>query len=228
VVADIVQNVPSVTDKANQFVKDFEANNTLTLTPAMAVLPVYVGLGLTPDDIRAEPGGTLTIPRPPTVQQQLIHVMPELFKVAREQVTRLIGLVAIPNSELEKADDDDQVQEASFQYGKQLLRRAYIDQAADLLVASWAVVTDQFAQREDLKVSLGELPFLRTLLSMDQNRASQSSTETPQEDEADLLAREILRTEPDDSPTSSISSPTPTAGTDAPLSTASPGASSST
>lgn len=222
IITDIVQNVPEVTDKANKFVKDFEANNSVILTPAMTRLPRYREIGLEPEDIAREPGGTLTIPQPPTVQQQLIHIMPDLFQVARKQATKLVGIVALPNTELERADDDDRVGEAIYDYGRSIVRRAYADQLADLLVTSWRVITEQFADREDLWEALGELPLLRDLLSTARNQKSPGS---PQEVEVEAASVETPEMSKDESLISSTDSQVPTDGTAEPLSTASPGVS---
>lgn len=225
VMADIMRAVPEIQDQANEFVREFEEKYTITLTPAMANLPRFDELGLTRDDIAKEPGGTLTIPQTPTANQQLIHMLPTLFDKARAELTRLIGVVTIPNSDLEKADDEDNVQEATQAYGKRIVRNAYVDELAEVLVLSWQALGQQFSQREELVEALGELPFLRMLRSTGQSpQPSEERKATDEEINAELAT---LETERPESPISSTGSPPPMAGTGAPSSSASPGLSSS-
>lgn len=212
-VSRMMKEVPQLQDEITKFSKEYRANNSIELTFALSRTPAFLSLGLSREDFEAN-GGTINLPEPPTVQQQLIAALPTMLDMARKHLTALIGVVTIGNDELEAADDNDMVEEAIVSAGKRIVRKAYVEQLAEVILASYEVLEDEFKGREEVTKRLGEA-WTRVRRSMSQNPL--------EEMEAEIASTQ--ETSSDSAQSSSIDSPTPTDGTGEPSSTASPGAS---
>lgn len=211
-VARVMREVPQIQDRVNEYIKRFREENTLTITRGMARLPRFAAYGLTTEDFQAA-GGDISIPDEPTPQQILMNVGPDLFDLARKEVMRFIALIAIPNQDLEDADDSDGVDEALDRVAKRLLRQGTIGELLELIEAGWEVMEEEILSKKDKLGKLRSLPFLKAWLSTE---------ETEETEEEDISTPP---TSPEDVQTSSTDSEPSTDGIGGKLSTASPGAS---
>lgn len=203
-VARVMREMPQIQERVTEFRKEYRKKNTIIITPAMANMSQFIGLGLTREDFSQ---GPVELPEEPNGQAIMINMFPSLLDLARKEVVRFIALLAIPNSALEEADDADQVEAALDTYGKRLFREGDIDELLELLVIGWEVLQEQIEAKRDKLGKLQDLPFLRMLQS---TQEEETTNETPP-------------TSSDDVPISSDSEPPDTDGVEEQLSMASPG-----
>lgn len=208
-VARVMRELPQLQEKVSTFAKDYRSKNTVVITSALAKTPRYSVLGLSPEDFTAA-GGNIELPEEPTPQQVIVHVLPDMFDLARVELQRFVGLVVIPNSELEDADDADKVDDALDRLGKQIFRNGDLDEILQVVVVGWEVLEDQILSKQQDLGKLMNLPFLRAWLS------------TPEETEEE----ETPPTLPEPAPRSSDTSPIDSTGAEETSSMVSPGTSS--
>lgn len=214
-VARVMREVPEINKKAVEFRKLYRDTNIVEITPGMAKLPRFEQLGLTLEDFTAN-GGPIRLPMDPEPRDIIMSIFPDLFDLARKELTKFFALLAISNADLEKADDEDQIETALEVRGKQLVRNGDIDELAELFISSWEVLKDQILQKRDRLEKLSTIPWVGTLLS------------TPPEERDIKIDEETTQpTSTPDQPTLSIDSPDSTDGADEKPSTESPGTSSS-
>lgn len=212
----VMSQTPELTRKVDAFRKEFRENNYFELTPGLARIKQYQEqFGVTPADFEGSGGESIKFPENPEPQQIITHIFPDLFDLAEEEITAFLALITIPDSELEAADDSDQIDEVLKNRGKALLRRGYVEEILELVVVGWEVLQDQIIKKNDRLGKLRDIPFLGTLLS------------TVAETEGDPKETTTPGTSPQESPTSSTDSPDSTDGVDEKSSTESPGTSSS-
>lgn len=207
-VARVMREVPEIQERLDEYVRGYRDKNKVVITPAMAKLPRFIALGLTPEDFQST-GGNIEFPDEPSQQQVFVAMVPDLFDLARKELTRFIALLEIPNSELEEADDADAVEEALDKRGKALFREGDVDELLELMVVGWEVFQEQIQSKQEKLGKLRNLPFLRMLQF------------TPPETEPE--PEEIQPIFPEESPTSSTDSEPSTDGTAEQLSMVSPG-----
>lgn len=148
IVAAIGKQAPDVQQEIAEFTNQYEESNTVKITPGMAVLPRYEGLGLT-DDHFARSGGVIEVPLSPKTWEQVAAVFPSVFEAARDDVVKLLALLTTPNSELREWDEADAVDDELEKEGRKLLHDADFDQYVDLLIAAVEVVQEQFKGKAD-------------------------------------------------------------------------------
>lgn len=164
-VARVTEQVPDLQERITKFQKDYRKNNTIEINRGMAKLPDFAAYGFTDADFESFPDGIIALPQEPTPQAVMISVVPQLYALVKEEFVRFLGLMTIPNSELEAADDADAVDEALKTKGKQILRLGDIDEVLEVFLASWEVLQDQLLAKKERLGKLQNLPFLRGLLS---------------------------------------------------------------
>jgi hypothetical protein len=164
-VGRVMREVPDLQDRVTTFTKKYRKENEVELTRPMAKLPRFAFFGFTEEDFAASPDGIIRLPEEPTTQQIMLAVAPDLIDLARKELVRLLALIVIPNSELEAADDADDIEGALDKQGKTLIRTAEFDELLELFVVAWEVMRDQILAKKDKLGKLTELPFLRMWLS---------------------------------------------------------------
>lgn len=202
--ARVMREIPEIQERIDAYINEYRTNHTVKVTVGMAKLPRFAVLGLTAEDFQANSGQPIEFPDDPNGQQILVAMVPEFLTLARLEFVRFLALIAIPNSDLEEADDGDRVEAALDDLGKKLLRQGDVDQLLELAVVGWDVMDDQIRSKQARLGKLMDLPFLRTL------RSTFQSQEEPED--------ETPATLPEDVPTSSTSSEADTDGIEGPLS----------
>lgn len=214
-VTRISREVPDILARA---LKEYSSRNTISLTRDMARLPRWEGHGFTDEDFEAAPDGKIELPAASmSSQEQILVALPELFENARQETVRLLSILIVPNSELREADKEGgtpEVNEKLDQYKDLLLYDCDLDEVAELAAVAYEVLEDQLADKKD---RLGKM--VRTTARLLGRQLS--TPESPTTPEEPLTSR----TSSSSSPTSSTDLPTPTDGTETPLSTASAGVS---
>lgn len=211
-VSRVMREIPEFQDRMIAFRKEYREKNTVMITPAMAKLPRFEVLGLTPEDF-ASSGGKIEFPEEPDAQTIMLHVFPDLFDLADVEVRKFLAIIAIPNSELEEADDADQVDEYLIRWGKRLLREGTVDELLELVAIGMEVLEEQILRKKDRLGKLKGLPFLQKLLSTKEIPEPQQPNQTTPES---TPSPPSVPASPSDSPPSSD-------GVEEPLSTVSPG-----
>lgn len=215
----VMREIPDLQDRATAFRKKYRESNTVLITPAIAKLPTYAGLGLTEADFRAA-GGKIEFPEEPDQGTIMVNVFPDLFDLAQEELQKFLAIIVIPNSELEEADDADDVDEVLKKYGKRLMRQGDIDELLELVVIGLEVLKEQMGGKRDRLGKL-QLPLLAWLLKEEEPEAQ---TTNGQLGETSPTPTETDQSQPQSSAQpSSIDSPVDSGGTGEPSYIESPG-----
>lgn len=183
-----------------------------------------------PDSAFVTPDGGepyVDLPGVPSNDEILMFGFPRAFKLAREEVTKLLALLVVPDEELRVAEGAGELDGALRQLGDRMLHEGELGEIVDLLAAAVEHAEAQLAAHRE---SVGKL------------RAAwgRMKTSTPPNDLEGLEPDERSRTiapmvvvapeqtdSPDGSPESSTPSPTPTGGPETSASMGLTGASSS-
>lgn len=208
----VMEKVPDIRAAGDEFTKKYRQTTTLTITKENFRSPGFRDWGYTEEDFK---DGPVEVPLNPSGQQVFMAIFPDLWDLAKEEVTNFFGLLAISNKDLEEADDADKVDEALARTGKKLIREGYIEELAEVCLVGWEVLQDQILKKRDRLGKIMDLPFLQDMLS------------TPQREEGTTDSSVTPATSQPDAQTSSTDSDGSTDGIDAPPSTESPGTSSS-
>ena len=205
-VSRVMREVPDLQEKTFAFRKHFRENNTIKITPAMAKMSRFAPLELTTADFEAV-GGDIEFPEDPGPGAIFIHVFPDLFELAREQLQRFFALLVIPNRDLEEADDADTIDEALTKLGKKVIREADIDELVELFVTGVEVFRDQMSGKKE---RLGELhiPWLDRTLGL--------KTESPTDQEQESNGHGQISPTPTEEPPSPPQSSVPPSSSDVP------------
>jgi hypothetical protein len=231
----IMQRIPDLAERVETHAREYRARNTITISRAAAEVrhirqqeatnAARVELGQEPLPVKPlsefiteeaweASGGQLELPASPGALEVAGEFFPEVYKVAQDEVLKMLALVAITSSELEEASKDGEDLGEHLKRIERELRRAPADEIFDLLGAAAEVLEDQFSGK---KGGLAKLQALGRRLF-----GSESEPTTTDESAAN-------GTTPDGSdepePERSTDSPPSTAGAESALSTASPGSS---
>lgn len=179
IVADISEQVPEIQQEIAEFTNTYEESNTIKITPGMAMLPRFVGLGLT-DDHFARAGGVIEVPVSPKTWEQVAAVFPSIFGAARDEVVKLLALLTTPNSKLREWDDADTVDDELTKAGKALLHDADFDEYVDLIVAAAEVIQEQFKGKSDVVGKLAGLWSGQKAKATGSRKKPESSTASPE------------------------------------------------
>lgn len=200
-----------------RFDREYRQTNVVRISKAQALqrgwdLPADAFV--TPDD--GEP--FVELPGMPSAEERLMFAFPRAFKLAREEVTKLLALIVITNDDLRNGDINGDVEERLEKLGQELIHGGEVGEIVELLAATVDHVREQLAQHGG---AVGKLrDFLR--------RATNPTSPDAEEDEADdrkttLEPMVVVSASPD----SSTSSPPPTDGDETESSTELTGATSS-
>lgn len=149
-VATIAKAYPSIIEDVATFTRDYEAQNSLRITPDMAKMPRFARWKLTQKDFAEK--GYLEIPQSPSSREQMFVALPKAIDAAEAEVGQLLALLIAPNSELLEADDaggDEAVDEYLRKKGRALMHRAEFPQLIALAVAGVEVFGEQFRSQEE-------------------------------------------------------------------------------
>lgn len=91
----------------------------------------------------AASGNKLKRPRSPDLQQQLMVVFPEMIHLAEKETAALIGLIAMPNSDVKRYSKDEVMREKAYEIGDEILD-APIQDIVALAILAGEVLTEQY------------------------------------------------------------------------------------
>ena len=172
IISTISENTPAIQEVMLAFTREYEKKNIITISRAEARLDRYQRPVILHDDdgnprmtsegfvaIERVPvfedkdfnaAGVVEIPSSPTTQEQLMAVFPMIWRLAREEVIRLLALVTAPNSELMNADEEGSVDDYLAKQGKRILHEGDLDQIVDVLTIGMDVLSSQFRNKPGL------------------------------------------------------------------------------
>lgn len=145
-------------------------------------------------------------------------MIPRAFKQARESVLRLLALVVVSNSDLERWDQDGDVDQRLEDEAKRLLHRAKGDELVILAAASLRMVREQIRGPFDDLIEEVRTTFQRSQETIEPTPDGESTSEDSDEI-VSAAEPEPMRVETPTSPTLSTDSPDALAGTPQPSST---------
>lgn len=156
-------------------------------------------LGHLSEEDWAANGHQLRVPDSPSDNLQAAAMLPLAFKTSRELVLRLLALVLVKNSELERWDEDEGVSiEAELdKRGQALLHQARMDEFVKLAAATAELCREELAD-----------PFEALLSSVKQTWGGDKEDETPPAAEPEPMRVEAEEEEGEPETGSSSSSPT--------------------
>lgn len=193
IVAAIARKYPAIMLDLAKFTREYEKENSVRITRAMAKTPRFQDYGFGSKDF--EPDGFVELPQSPTIYEQVFAVFPQIMEAARADVVTLVALILAPNSELADEDENGTVDDYLKGKSRRLLHEAEADQLVDVVVATSELLREQFAHK------MGDAGNALALLT---GTAPSDNAKTPT----------------DNSPESSSDSPTASDGTDEQSSTA--------
>ncbi len=171
ILARISRKVPTILDEIAEYRRHYGEQNTLRITPAIAAARGY--------DIPAEQFGDqgfLEVPGVASTEEVIFKVFPAVFDVAEQEVVRLLALIAIPNSDLRSANEDDSIDEVLERFGRDLLYEGELHELAELVIVAYEMLGEQFAGKEE---RLGKLRALVTGQTVSETPKQTSSTASP-------------------------------------------------
>lgn len=154
-------------------------------------------------------GNKLKRPRSPSFQEQLMVVFPMMIDLAEKETASLIGLIAMPNSDVKRYSKEDVMKEKAFEIGDDILD-APIQDIVGLAILAAEVLETQY--REKIVGKHGNrLRSVLKLIGISLPEPKDSTTTEPSSPESSTT-----------SATSSTDSPSPTDGTKSEPSTTQP------
>ena len=195
------EQINELIEDYNSFRKEYREKNTVELTRTEAL-----AAGIVIPDEEWGDSPTITLPQRPDAPEIFFRLFPKAKQLARKELIQLLGLVVVPNAELESADsadDDDAVPDLLEQHGKQILFAADLKETLQLVEVAVEVVKEQL---EDLGDIVGKIQDLF-------NPEEKEKEPTPISTEHTAPSVEVIRS--GGSPTepgSSTSSPPSTTG----------------
>lgn len=184
---------------------EYESENMLRISPEMTRQRETFGIS----DEQFEGKQFVEIPNSPTVEEQLIGVLPAVLDLAETQVMQLLGLIIAPNEELRKQEREGDVNAYLKSLGDQVLYEGDADMILELAETAYEVLQDQFEGKGEKLLPLAKAFFRRGRLQ--------------EEKEIQKQKEEAKQTT---SQPSSLPSPSSTPGPETPSSGTSPGTSS--
>jgi hypothetical protein len=156
-------------------------------------------LGHMTEEDWAASGNKLRRPRTPRVEEQIVAILPMALELAEEQIAKLLGLIAMSNSDIKRYGREGSLWEKAAELGDDLLD-ADLNELVELAVVAGESLRDEYQMK--VRDRLGErMGAMLRLLGLDVGAGRESS-----------------ETRSTTSPTSSTDSPTPTDGeNDVPL-----------
>lgn len=184
---------------------EYESENMLRISPEMTRQRETFGIS----DEQFEGKQFVEIPNSPTVEEQLIGVLPAVLDLAETQVMQLLGLIIAPNEELRKQEREGDVNAYLKSLGDQVLYEGDADMILELAETAYEVLQDQFEGKGEKLLPLAKAFFRRGRLQEEKEIQKQKEE-----------AKQTI------SQPSSLPSPSSTPGPETPSSGTSPGTSS--
>lgn len=211
--AAIGRRYPRLSKDIAAYKRDYEAENSITLTRAEAEMKLGTDATKISEAAWEAAGQQLTLRRSPAIEEQMVAVWPDLLEHAEEHVIRLLALLAIDRQALEEAYDTDDVDDALSREGKRLLFDGDAAELLELALAGVEVGRAQFAPLRDRASKL--LAQLGITSKSTPAPAPSSQTTSPETTTSPDQGPEESTTSGEDSPTTSPSSETrPSSSTD--------------
>lgn len=91
-------------------------------------------------------GNKLKRPRSPSVQEQLMVVFPMMIDLAEQETASLIGLIAMPNSDVKRYSKDETIKAKAYEIGDDILD-APIQDIVGLAIIAGEVLTEQYREK---------------------------------------------------------------------------------
>lgn len=188
IIANASSEVKELMQKSSDFRREY-AKNTITITRGLNIAREY---GWPDEAFDAE--GKLELPDQPGQMEMIGFVFPEAFKLARDEVMKILALALVENRDLELADDEERVDALLTERGKQLLRTASMQELIRLAGAVAELVQTELDQVQD------DLGKIRAVLERRFGRASESSDPGPLPSTTSSTSSEATTAGPVDTP----------------------------
>jgi hypothetical protein len=146
------EQINELIEDYNSFRKEYREKNTVELTKTEALA---AGIIIPEEEWGDSP--TITLPQRPDGHEIFFRLFPKAKRLARTELIQLLGLVVVPNAELEAADgedDDDAVPALLERHGKQILFAADLKETLQLVEVAVEVTKEQL---EDLSDIVGKI-----------------------------------------------------------------------
>jgi hypothetical protein len=210
---EIMEAVPLADEKITEYTKQWLAANGAERVFDRATARYMLGEAIDPitDEEWQASGQTLKLAKGPDGSAAFMRAFPPVYRHAREQVERLICLIATPNSKLAEADDKGELDSIYEQGGavheqrRLVLHEAKVSQQMKLVIGSVRQLAEELREA-DVGGDLGELRAAVATLNaaLNPTAASNDEPDTPDDepsDESDATAPDV--------PVSAPSSSTP-------------------
>ena len=149
------EQINELIEDYNSFRKEYREKNTVELTKIEAA-----AAGIVIPDEEWGDSPTITLPQRPDAPEIFFRLFPKAKQLARKELIQLLGLVVVPNAELEAADgadDDEAVPRLLEKHGKQILFAADLKEALQLVEVAVEVVKEQLEDLGDIVGKIQEL-----------------------------------------------------------------------
>lgn len=217
VAGDLISNVGDeirqVLGEVKVYEREYGKENVVRFTKAQTDLRGWVFS----DDAFVTNAGEepyIDLPGVPTDQEKWMFVFPRAFKLAKDEVAKLLALVVVPDQELAAAEGAGDIDTPLANLGRKIIHEAEIGEMIELISATIEHVQAQLTQHG---VAVGKI--------REAYRSwTASAEEPPDERKTTVEPMRVISASPD----SSTPLPTPTDGDETTSSTELTGASSST
>lgn len=151
IMAQIGDEVEALVEKHATFQRDYRENHQVRLDKKTSHA---LGYDIPDSEFGDGDDGFIMLPASPSDEEVFFHLFPAGFKVARDQIIKLIGLVVISNDDLQAAEGDENVGEVLDARGKELLFEGDIEDILRLVLVTVEAVKDQLSGLDEV---LGKL-----------------------------------------------------------------------
>lgn len=195
IVAGASAQIQQLLAKVAQFNRDYRKENVVRITRGTAAMRGYEI-----PEAAWNADGYIELPDSPDQMEIIGFIFPEAFKLARNEVLKLLALALISDNDLQEAEGGGQLDSALLDRGKRLLFQATLGQLINLTGVVTEMVQDTFDEQAE---ALGKI---RSALQRARpNRVEEQPTE--------LTPATVTPAPGASSPPSSTPSPEPTDGT---------------
>lgn len=155
---DVSEGAPEIFAELAKFVRDYEKTNSLHLTRAQALFQFPPGVD--PDTGDRIPGrfehltdadwtscaNVVTLPRSPTVPEQVAAVLPKALELAEKEVLRLLALVAMSNEDVKVHDKAGQLEAQLDELADEIIDAPY-EELIELAVLGGEGADEQYRRK---------------------------------------------------------------------------------
>lgn len=149
VISEITEQVPTVGEEIAKFSREYEKNNYVQIDRATATFRYPEEVAHMSDEVWKASNNMLTLRESPSVQEQVLHVFPEVFQAAQAHVLKLLALLVTPDSELREAHRADNVDIKLEETATTLMHEADLADLVDLAEAAVDTIKEQFSGKEE-------------------------------------------------------------------------------